>query len=84
MKRTLKKWLISDLDLDLKIDLVIAYELDLLGQVILFFANELDLFIKIKEMVILNNPVCTIGGMSEHAVEYGQLEWDGLFKPVRI
>ena len=32
-----------------------AYELDLLGQVILFFANELDLFIKIKEMVILNN-----------------------------
>ena len=42
-------------DLDLKIDLVIANELDLLGQVILFFANELDLFIKIKEMVILNN-----------------------------
>ena len=55
MKRTLKKQLISDLDLDLKIDLVIANELDLLGQVILFFANELDLFIKIKEMVILNN-----------------------------
>ena len=40
-----------------KIDLVIAYELDLLGQVILFFANELDLFIKIKDMVILNSPV---------------------------
>ena len=38
------------------IDLVTANELDLLGQVILFFANELDLFIKIKEMVILNNP----------------------------
>ena len=36
-----------------KIDLVIAYELDLLGQVILFFADELDLFIKIKETVIL-------------------------------
>ena len=36
--------------------LVTANELDLLGQVILFFANELDLFIKIKEMVILNNP----------------------------
>ena len=46
---------VSDLDLDLKIDLVIAYELDLLGKVILFFVSELDLFIKIKEMVILNN-----------------------------
>ena len=48
--------MISDLDLDLKIDLVTAYELDLFGQVILFFANELDLFIKIKEIVILNKP----------------------------
>ena len=43
-------------DLDLKIDVVIAYQLDLFGQVILFFADELDLFINIKEMVILNNP----------------------------
>ena len=64
------------------IDLVTANELDLLGQVILFFANELDLFIKIKEMVILNNPGQFFTPLLSADIIYGWSQCTFYFRPL--